>query len=1153
MQEPEHFDALHMLGVCAYQQGRFAEAEKSIGKAIAINPDFGIAHANLGAALHALRRHSEALVSLDRALQLKTDCAEAFNTRGNVLRDLDRLDQALADYNRALQLRPDYFEAISSRANVLLDLGRADEAMAGFDEALALNPDHTHILASRGNALLSLERPEDALANYDQLLSLTPGDAQAHKNRGIALRDLTRLDEAIASFNRALELQPAYAEARLRRGMAKLLKGEYRDGWIDYETRHEDEELAARRPSISAPVWRGENLVGRNIAIYTEQGLGDVMQFARYLPLLTGQSAKVSFVAPPRLARLLRPVTSGIEVITSLEGLDQPFDYQCALISLPLRFGTELSSIPNQLPYLTGGRRSGVTMAGKDHRASVSRSALPGRAAPGLIDQGRSIPLTRFAALSQVPNVRLISLQKKHGLDQLASLPVGMQVESLGDEFDSGPDAFIDTAAIMKNLDLIVTSDTSIAHLAGAMGRPTWIALKRVPDWRWLMDRDDSPWYPTVRLFRQRTAGDWAPVFSNIVQALRPLSGPPELSAGVHNHIRNKTSAAVAAGEHGGRMGSPPAATRRERPGIISIEALLHKAMKLHREGKVTDAEALYRRVLARDSECFDALNNLGVSAYQQGRLAEGEELLGRAVATNPDSAAAHSNRGIVLQTLGRLGEARSDFERAIEIKPDYPEAFNNHASVLRSLKHFDDALASCERALQLKPDYAEAFITRGNILRDLRRPQEALASYDRALQLRADFVEARGNCGTADGRPPREVLASDDLALPAGPDSARILINRGNALLDLNRLDEALVSFDRALAIDPAYAHAYNNRGNALLDLDRPDEALLSYDHALDLRPDYAHAHSNRGNALRDLKRLDQAIESFNRALQLKPDYAEARAIRGMVKLLAGHYREAWDDYECRWHFEPCAVCRPRLDAPPWLGENLAGRRIAIYFEQGLGDIIQFARYLPLLAQQGARVTFRAPGNLIRLLRPVTRGLEVVTSLDGLEPFDFQCGLLTLPLRLGTELSSIPDNIPYLAAEEDLTSHWREKITAGGCKIGHRLARLASRKNRPRQIHSVDRICSSGRSPRRASDQPAKSPRAGSARELARRHEGGKLGDEFDSGPDAVRRYRRRHEESGPDRDLGHFDRPLGGCVGMSNLGCSQICSRLALAAGSG
>ena len=303
--------------------------------------------------------------------------------------------------------------------------------------------------------------------------------------------------------------------------MLDLLRGRYREAWPDFEWRWKLEHIP-NPPAIDAPDWQGEDLAGRHIAIHYELHFGDVIQFARYVPLLSERGARVTFVVPAKLIRQFRKLaTPNVALVSSIDPRSR-FDFKCALMSLPLRFGTEESSIPNHVPYLAAEAdltaRWKTKLGEHGFKIGVSWQGRPQRT----VDR-RAFALGDLTALSRLPGVRLISLQKNDGVNQLEAVPAGCNVETLGD-FDNGPDAFIDTAAVMSNLDLVITSDTSIAHLAGALARPTWLALKYVPDWRWLLDRNDTPWYPTLRLFRQETIGDWTPVFSKMERELRSLA-----------------------------------------------------------------------------------------------------------------------------------------------------------------------------------------------------------------------------------------------------------------------------------------------------------------------------------------------------------------------------------------------------------------------------------------------------------------------------------------------------------------------------------------------------------------------------------------------------------------------------------------------------
>jgi tetratricopeptide (TPR) repeat protein len=520
---PDHFDANHLLGALRCQQGRNNDALDLINDALKQNQKSASALSNKGVVLEKLGRFAEAVASYDKALAIKPDYVEALNNRGHALTKLKRLEEAVASYDKALAIKPDYVEVLNDRGIALKGLKRLEEAMASYDKALAIKPDYAEAFNNRGNALTELKRLGEALASYDKALAIKPDYAETFNNRGNVLMELKRLEEAMASYDKALAIKPDYAEATTNRSFLVLLAGDFSAGWLDYESRWDRANPLFRRLKSPLPVWRGEPLSGKTIVVFDEQGFGDILQFCRYLPLLAAKGAKVTFLVRPSLVALMEPLAGSLRIVADLRD-GELFDYQSALLSLPLGFGTTLATIPGEAPYLCAdperverwkdrigahGFKIGIAWQGSRLGSELGKSFAP----------------AELLGISRLPDVRLISLQKNEGVEQIGDLPGGMRVETLGDDFDAGPDAFLDTAAAMESLDLIISTDTSIAHLAGALGRPVWVALKHVPDWRWLLDRSDSPWYPTMRLFRQHTRDDWRGVFADVESALRELMG----------------------------------------------------------------------------------------------------------------------------------------------------------------------------------------------------------------------------------------------------------------------------------------------------------------------------------------------------------------------------------------------------------------------------------------------------------------------------------------------------------------------------------------------------------------------------------------------------------------------------------------------------
>ena len=533
---PNYVDALNNRGNVLYELMRLEEALESYDKALALKPDYADAYINRGNVLRALKRPQQALESFENALALKPDSADAHNNLGTALQELDRFEEALASFNRALANAPRYAAALNNRGETLRLLGRPHEALESLDRALAIRPDYAEAFNNRGNALYDLMRLDEALQSFDRALAIQPHNADALNNRGGALKELKRIDEALVAYDRALAIKPDRADIICGRGYAALLNGDFRAGWLGQESRWDRKDTPKRHLEAAYPVWRGDNILGKKIMVYDEQGLGDIIQFSRYLKLLSSAGAEITLKLRPSMHKLLAHVDDAVRV-TDILSADESFDYQCALLSLPLGFGTTLETVPAETPYLRAeaerDRKWRERLGDKGFKIGV---AWQGNKATK-IDIGRSFRLAEFLGVSRIPNVRLISLQKNQGTEQLGELPQDMKIETLGDDYDAGDDAFLDSAAVMQSLDLVISSDTSIAHLAGALGRPVWVALKYVPDWRWMLDRTDSPWYPSMRLFRQRTIGDWRGPFAEMESALRGI---------VAESPRNPTQRAVA-------------------------------------------------------------------------------------------------------------------------------------------------------------------------------------------------------------------------------------------------------------------------------------------------------------------------------------------------------------------------------------------------------------------------------------------------------------------------------------------------------------------------------------------------------------------------------------------------------------------------------
>jgi tetratricopeptide (TPR) repeat protein len=513
---PGAVDAHYNRGVALGELGRPAEAVESYERAIALKPDHADAHYNRGVALDALDRPAWALESYDRAIALAPDHAEAYNNRGLALDRLQRHAEALADYDRALALKPDYARAHNNRGVALAALDRLPEALESYNRAVALKPDYAEVHNNRGIVVGELDRPAEALWNHERAIELKPDYAEAFYNRGNALRELHRYREALGSYERAVALKPDYASAHWNLADCYLLLGDFARGWREYEWRWKLEQRETARRDFRQPLWLGNaTLAGRTILLHSELGLGDTLLFCRYAKEVAARGARVVLeVQPPLL-----PLLSDLEGVTRAVPRGAPlpaFDCHCPLMSLPLAFKTDLSNIPADIPYVRSDHeRVGAWRAtlGNKHKPRVG---VVWGGSKALRNDKRSMTLAQMLPLLR-DWAEWVSLQKEVRESDAALLASRTDLRHFGDELND----FVDTAALIELMDLVVTVDTSVANLAGAMGKPLWILLPFNPhDWRWLLDREDSPWYPTARLFRQPASGDWASVIRRVDEAL---------------------------------------------------------------------------------------------------------------------------------------------------------------------------------------------------------------------------------------------------------------------------------------------------------------------------------------------------------------------------------------------------------------------------------------------------------------------------------------------------------------------------------------------------------------------------------------------------------------------------------------------------------
>jgi len=530
--EPGRADAWYMLGLISGRMGRYDESVCYIDKAILINPDEHFYYNDIGVSLKFKGSLNEAKERLEKAIELKPDYAEAYDNLGAVLQDMGLFDEAVTNHRKSLLLNPYCSVAYNNLGNTLREQGFYDEAVENFKKALSLKPDYAEAYSNMGLALTEKGALDEAVENCRKALELRPGFAGAFNNLGTAFSDKGIIAEAVNNYKKSLTVDPDFSAAHKNLGMTYLLLKDFERGWREYEWRLNIFKV----PPLAKPKWDGSPLNNKTILVYHEQGLGDTLQFVRFLPELHDKSGakKVMFIPQKGLEQLFRESDLKAEILApdaSAETLE--YDTNIHLMSLPLIFRTNFENIPFKGKRYLKANPEKVEWYRKKFFSTTSFSPTPYTLSPaplklGIFWQGspefrrskdKAIPLPYFYSFCRMPGVKVYSLQKGYGIEQLNDLPEGIEIVNLGETFND----FSDTAAAIENLDLIITIDTAVAHLSGALGKKTWILHPPFAEWRWHLDMDYSPWYEDVRLFRHKELGkkDWEEMMERVVGELQ--------------------------------------------------------------------------------------------------------------------------------------------------------------------------------------------------------------------------------------------------------------------------------------------------------------------------------------------------------------------------------------------------------------------------------------------------------------------------------------------------------------------------------------------------------------------------------------------------------------------------------------------------------
>lgn len=540
---PQTIAQILQQGLFHHRQGQLRPAMERYMEVLRINPEHAEALYCCAVVACAEGQFKEGVEVVRRAIKFGPATAKMYNLLGQALDRLGEPLEAIKAIDQAIALDPKLAAAHGNRANIMVDAGVPLEALKSFDKAIDLDPASVPDLINRGALLESIGRPAEALKDYDKALVGAPGDPRILMNRGAVLKDLglielgsqqsaggagtsPRFAEALASYDRAIKAAPRTHEAFAARGQIKMMLGDWPSGFADYD--HRGQLPNPTYKALPEPRWHGEERKGERIVLIAEQGLGDAVQFSQLAPWLATQGHDVTLMVRPSLKALLSTL-KGVTIVTSDEELradKKPFRW-APLMSVPGILALTPDDMPNDAPYLAAEPARVARwrdMLGERKAFRIGINWAPGHA-DRTQSSRRDIPLAAFKAIAELPNVELYALQKGAPLEQIRGVAFRDKIRTLDADNDAGAPLFLDTAAIIDNLDLVIGCDTAIVHLAGALGRPVFTAVPVISDWRWMISRDDTPWYPTMRVFRQDAGGDWAALMSKVAAAIKDLRG----------------------------------------------------------------------------------------------------------------------------------------------------------------------------------------------------------------------------------------------------------------------------------------------------------------------------------------------------------------------------------------------------------------------------------------------------------------------------------------------------------------------------------------------------------------------------------------------------------------------------------------------------
>jgi len=986
-------EALTNLGLIYKQERSLDTAEDYFRQAISANAQHVDALSNLGALLCEQKRYSDALPFLQQAVSLSPSIIDPYFNLGKVFARLKRSKEAEEQLNIALQLNPLDVNVLEEKSDLLSGVGRFAEAQATLFVLLSQAPEKAGGWFRLAASLLSVNLVEEAQRAMAEGERIDNDSVLSHFFRGFFFFRVNKIQEALQEYNLGLEKDADNPLAHWNRALAHLLLGQFKEGFDDFEYRFYPDSILGPHP-YTEPQWDGSQLNGEALLVHSEQGFGDILQFMRYMKYVQERGANIIFNSGQPVYKLLVGDDEEDLPISNTESPDpaksEPLSYQfqIPLLSLPKVFGTTVNTIPWDGPYVSASEKRVAIWKKRLSPVSAFKIGIVWGGNPEhKNDHNRSCRLSEFALLGRIPGVRWYVLQKGKSLSQAYSPIENMEFEILDKDIAD----FSDTAAVIENLDLVISVDTSVTHLAGAMGKPVWTILPFSPDWRWMMDREDTPWYPSMRLFRQDAYGDWPSVFRKAHDALMSLvcankNSLDEVSAKcldayVFAQAGNVDTAIECCRELLAAEENLSSAAFKSIATIAIQTKSTHELLPLfdgRTEQEASSQAARIRFAVGNEDEALGILNNartantlqladylvLGERYFDRLDYQQAIDVFQEAASKWPNTADVHFHLGRTLQRVSQNQEAMAAYEKALEIDVSHPRATNNLAVLYFGDENFDKANKLLQPLVLANTSFAFAWANLGRVC--ARSEQKKLAE----IYLRR--------------------------ALELSPDLVFVHVELGAVLFDQGRMEEALSSLNTAVSIDPNDAGAWASLASV-------------YWHSGD---------------------IERAKQTCLHCLSLDSKNVLAHTTLSWCYLPTRDYNQGWREYE--WRFRDVIESKRRKSAiPRWNGEEIKGRRLLVHTEQGFGDAFQFLRFLPKL--EGVSVTLECQDDLISVVCQCPYVGDVIpwsksVRMDASQ-FDVEVPLMSLPYVLQLGESDLGMSEPYLFTPADRLEKWKQRL----------------------------------------------------------------------------------------------------------------------------